>query len=368
MKVLVTGAKGFVGQNLSLRLQENNIEVLSYDLGNTKEELRSQLKDASFIVHLAGSNRPKTSDEFYSVNKGLTEEIIEIIKEEKLTLPLIFASTIQAALDNDYGRSKKEGEDALFTYSKETGNKVYIYRLSNLFGKWSRPNYNSVIATFCHNVAHDIPLIVNDPLAMFNFVYIDDVINEFLDVIQNGKNTTTKYLNVEPIYPITIGELASTITSFKEGRNERILPEVNKDFIKKLYSTYLTYLDSDNFGYKLLTHKDERGSFTEFVKTKDSGQVSINTINPGFTKGNHYHHTKTEKFLVIKGEGTINFRHVITNEVISYSVSDKEFTVLDIPPGYTHNIINTGTEELIFIIWANELFDPSKPDTTFTKV
>lgn len=365
MKVLITGAHGFVGRNLSLYLLERKIEVLSYDLGNDENDLRTFLKAANFVIHLAGANRPKTKEEFLTVNKGLTETIIEIIKEEKLTVPLIFASTIQAVLDNEYGKSKRAAEDVLLKYRSETHNDVYVFRLHNLFGKWSRPNYNSVVATFCHNIANDKDVVVNDESALFEFVYIDDVVRTFYEIITNTNNIKQDYYFVAPTYPITIGELAKIIKSFKTSRENKVLPGVNNDFIKKLYSTYLTYLPSNELKYRLLMHKDERGSFSEFIKGRDFGQVSVNVIAPGFTKGNHYHHTKIEKFLVVKGEATINFRHVITNEIITLDVSGDALEVVDIPPGYTHNIVNNSDNDVVFIIWANEMYDPDVPDTIY---
>ncbi len=368
MKVLITGAHGFVGRNLSLYLTERNIEVLSYDISNNESELRAFLKAADFVVHLAGANRPKTTEEFLTVNKGLTETIIEIIKEEKLTAPIIFASTIQAVLDNEYGKSKKAAEDVLLEYRDETGNDVYVFRLHNLFGKWSRPNYNSVVATFCHNIANDKDIVVNDESAHFEFVYIDDVVRAFYEIITSASKSKQNYYFVAPTYPITIGELAVIIKSFKTSRENKVLPNVNNDFVKKLYSTYLTYLPGDKLKYSLLMHKDERGSFSEFIKGREFGQVSVNVIAPGFTKGNHYHHTKIEKFLVVQGEATINFRHVVTNETITLNVSGADLEVVDIPPGYTHNIVNNSNSDVIFIIWANEMYDPDVPDTIYEKV
>lgn len=368
MKVLITGANGFIGKNLSFYLEERNVTVLRYDIDNTVTDLKTFLKAVDFIVHLAGANRPKTNDEFYEVNKGLTETIIDIIKDEKLKLPLIFSSTIHAEQNNDYGKSKKAAEDVLFAYEKETNNKVYIFRLHNLFGKWSRPNYNSVIATFCHNIANDKEIMINDPNAALDFVYIDDVMKTFYDVISNNYQTNTNYHHVSPSYNITIGELANTIKSFKDSRNNRFLPDVSEPLIKKLYSTYLTYLPGEAFKYPLLVHQDERGLFSEFIKHKTFGQVSVNVITPGFTKGNHYHHTKVEKFLVLKGVATINFKNIATNELVSLTVSGDKLEVVDIPPGFTHNIVNETNEDVVFIIWANELYDQNNPDTNYKEV
>ncbi|HZJ89745.1 MAG TPA: NAD-dependent epimerase/dehydratase family protein [Bacilli bacterium] len=368
MKVLITGANGFIGKNLSFYLKERNIDVLGFDLDNSTDDLKRYLKAADFVVHLAGANRPKSNDEFYEVNRGLTETIIDIISEENLKLPLIFSSTIHAEQDNDYGKSKKAAEEVLFAYEKATGNKVYVFRLHNLFGKWSRPHYNSVIATFCHNVAHNEDITINDPNAALDFVYIDDVVKTFYDVIIGAYNVNTKYYAVKQTHNITIGELARLIKSFKESRENRLLPDVQDAFVKKLYSTYLTYLPVEAFKYPLLVHQDERGLFSEFIKGEKFGQVSVNVITPGFTKGNHYHHTKIEKFLVLTGEATINFKHIATGELISLKVSGEKLEVVDIPPGYTHNIVNETDQDVVFVIWANEMYDPDNADTIFKKV
>lgn len=383
MKILITGAKGFVGQNLvetfknikdgkdqSFNLSYTIDDIFEYDLNSTKEDLKKYTKECDFVVHLAGVNRPQNPSEFYEGNKGFTETLCSYLKENNNKSPILISSSIQANKDNDYGISKKQGEDLLLEFSKENGNPVYIYRFANLFGKWCRPNYNSVVATWCYNIAHNIPIQINNKDAVVPLVYIDDVVNEIINCM-SGKptfDTTNNYYTVLPIYEVTLEELSETLYSFKESRKNNFVPLQN-GFSKKLYSTYLSYLPKDEFSYPLKMNIDQRGSFTEFVKTNDFGQVSINISKPGITKGEHWHHTKNEKFLVVKGEGIIQFRDIRTNEVIEYKVSDKVLEVVDIPTGYTHNIINTSdTEDMITIMWANEVFSPNKPDTYFEKV
>jgi len=282
--------------------------------------------------------------------------------------PIMISSSIQAELDNPYGQSKKAGEDLLFNYSKETGAKVLVYRFPNVFGKWCRPNYNSVVATFCHNVAHDLPIQVNDPSVVMNLVYIDDVVSELINALNDNENKRGNYCEVPVVHTITLGEIVDLIYSFKNSREERSIPDMSNPFTKKLYSTYLSYLPKNQFSYELKMNVDHRGSFTEFIKTIERGQVSVNVSKPGITKGNHWHHTKNEKFLVVSGKGVIRFRKIDTDEVIEYFVSGEKLEVVDIPTGYTHNIENLGDTDMVTIMWANEPFDPNKPDTYYLEV
>lgn len=366
MKVLITGGLGFVGQNLDVRLKEEGIETILFDKDHTVDDLIKMIHQTDFIVHLAGVNRPLNKEEFYQGNSNLTYQLTELVKEENRNIPIIFSSSIQAVLDNDYGKSKKQAEDYLIKYQKETHNDVYIFRLPNLFGKWSRPNYNSVVATFCHNIAHDLPITINDPNYLLPLVYIDDVVNAFINVIKFGSK---EIFNIVPTtYSITLGELAKLIYSFKESRKSLYLPEVGNPLIEKLYATYLTYLDETDFEYKVKSHVDERGSFTELFKTLNNGQFSVNVAKPGITKGNHYHHKKNEKFIVLSGEGIINLRKINSDKIVSIPVTGKDLTIVDMIPGYTHSITNTGKEEMVFFIWGSENFDPTRPDTTFLKV
>lgn len=369
MKVLITGVKGFIGKNLALRLKEQGIEVLPIDKDNLAE-LDDFVKKADFCVHLAGVNRPLDPQEFYDGNANLTYRLVESIKQSGKSLPVLFASSTQAALDNDYGKSKKMAEDYLFAFQKETGNPVYVYRFQNVFGKWCRPNYNSVVATFCYNIAHDLPIQVADPLAKREFVYIDDIGDTVIDLIKGGDyKGSANILSIKPSYEKTIGEIADMILSFKDSRNNLLLPDQEDEFSKKLYATYLSYLPEDTgFAYELNSHIDNRGSFTEFFRTNGYGQVSVNVSKPGITKGNHYHHTKNEKFLVVKGTCSIKFRKVGEDKIYEYICSGDKLVVVDIPCGYTHSITNIGTEDSVTIMWASELFDPSKPDTIYEEV
>lgn len=301
-------------------------------------------------------------------NFGVTSTLLDTLKKYKNTCPVMISSSIQAELNNPYGKSKKAGEGLLFNYSKETGAKVLVYRFPNVFGKWCRPNYNSAVATFCHNIAHDLPIIVNDPSVVMNLVYIDDVVSELINALEGNENRNGDFCEVTVIHTITLGEIADLIYSFRKSREERSIPNMSNEFIKKLYSTYLSYLPEDKFSYELKMNLDNRGSFTEFIKTPDRGQVSVNISKPGITKGNHWHHTKNEKFLVVNGRGVVRFRKIDSDEVIEYFVSGDKLEVVDIPTGYTHNIENIGDTDMVTIMWANEQFDPEKPDTYYLEV
>ncbi|RLL85224.1 capsular polysaccharide biosynthesis protein CapF [Petrotoga sp. Shatin.DS.tank11.9.2.9.3] len=369
MKILVTGSKGFVGKNLVLELKNSGYEeIYEYDIDTPKEKLDEYTKNCEFIFHLAGVNRPKDPNDFMKGNYGFALELLEKLKKNHNKSPILLTSSIQAELDNPYGKSKKAGEELLFQYSKENNTNVYIYRLPNLFGKWSKPNYNSVVSTFCYNIARDLDIKINNPEAEITLCYIDDVINEFKRALAGNPTKKGDYCYVPTTHKITVGELAETIKNFKETRKTLEVPNMKDPLIKKLYSTYLSYLPEDKFSYELKMNVDNRGFFTEFIKTFDRGQVSINISKPGITKGNHWHHTKNEKFLVVYGEGIIRFRKIDLKEVIEYNVSGAKLEVVDIPPGYTHNIQNIGDTDMVTVMWANEPFDPDNPDTHYLEV
>ncbi|MDF0727061.1 capsular polysaccharide biosynthesis protein CapF [Cytobacillus sp. S13-E01] len=369
MKILVTGAKGFIGKNLIAELRNQNYtDIFELCRETDPELLEKYCKEADFVFHLAGVNRPKDQSEFMDGNYGFTSTLLETLKKHQNSCPVMISSTIQAELDNPYGISKKAGEDLLLEYSKETGAKVLVYRLPNVFGKWCRPNYNSAVATFCHNVAHDLPINVNDPTVVMNLIYIDDVLEEFINALNGKENIEEDFCVVPVVHKTTLGEIVELIYSFKKSRVDRAIPNMSDPFTKKLYSTYLSYLPKDQFSYNLKMNVDQRGSFTEFIKTPDRGQVSVNISKPGITKGNHWHHSKNEKFLVVSGTGVIRFRKIDSYEIIEYFVSGDKMEVVDIPTGYTHNIENLGDTDMVTVMWANEYFDPEKPDTYFLEV
>lgn len=368
--VLVTGANGFIGKNLLVSLAERaDIRVTGFCSADSPETLSGLVRDADFIFHLAGVNRPQNVEEFAIGNAGMTQTVISHLVEQGKATPLLIPSSIQAAQDNPYGISKRRAEDAVFAYGSKSGAAVYVYRLPNVFGKWCRPNYNSAVATFCNNIAADLPIQVNDPSVMMNLVYIDDVVNEFIAALDGKGEMPGSFCEVRPVHTITLGGIVDLLHSFKESRANLAIANMSDPFTKKLYSTYLSYLPQKGFSYPLKMNKDERGSFTEFIKTADRGQVSVNISKPGITKGEHWHHTKNEKFLVVSGQGVIRFRRVVGGEeVIEYPVSGERLEVVDIPPGYTHNISNTGDTDLVTVMWCNEIFDPARPDTFFLPV
>jgi UDP-2-acetamido-2,6-beta-L-arabino-hexul-4-ose reductase len=369
MKILVTGAKGFIGKNLIAELKNRkHTNIFEYDMDTDPALLDQYCKEADFVFHLAGVNRPKDQSEFMEGNFGFTSTLLATLSEYKNNCPIMISSSIQAELDNPYGKSKKAGEDLLFRYGKESGAKVLVYRFPNVFGKWCRPNYNSAVATFCHNIAHDLPINVNDPSVVMHLVYIDDVIEELINALNVKESKAGDFCEVPVVCTITLGEIADLIYSFKRSRDERSIPDMSDAFTKKLYSTYLSYLSEDKFSYELKMNVDNRGSFTEFIRTPERGQVSVNISKPGITKGNHWHHTKNEKFLVVSGKGVIRFRRIDTDEIIEYFVSGDKMEVVDIPTGYTHNIENLGDKDMVTIMWANESFDPERPETYFLEV
>lgn len=371
MKILVTGSAGFVGRNLVLELQNRGHEIFRCTLETTKEQLEQYTKECEFVFHLAGVNRPKEEKEFFEGNAGFTGEFLALLEKAGNRAPVALSSSIQAERDNPYGRSKRQAEDLLFAHGEQTGAPVYVYRLPNLFGKWSMPNYNSVVATFCNNIARGLPVTIHDPDSEVPLCYIDDLVAEFLRCLEEkptpyGKDS--RYCTVPEVYRRTVGQIASLLEGFRENRSTLALPDLSDPFERKLYSTYLSYFPEDSFSYPLVTHSDHRGSFTEFLRTPDRGQVSVNVSKPGITKGNHWHHTKNEKFLVVSGQGLIRFRRVDGEEILEYPVSGDRLEVVDIPPGYTHTITNTGETDLVTVMWVNECYDPKKPDTYVLEV
>ena len=371
--ILITGAGGFVGKNLVATLRTAGYtDLMLFEKDDTPETLADYCRRAAFVVHLAGINRPTDPSEFYTGNAGLTDTLLANLEVAGNTAPVLVTSSTQAELDNDYGKSKRQAEEAIFAHRRRTGAMVYVFRMPGVFGKWCRPNYNSVVATFCHNVAHGLPIQVRDSAFSLPLVYIDDVVACILaafdgDVMMD--RSATPICHMHPIHEVTLGRLAELIQGFAAGRTSLAVPDLAPgSFEKKLYSTYLSYLPSDQFSYPLEMHTDNRGSFTEFLRSPERGQVSINISHPGIVKGNHWHHTKNEKFLVVKGEGVIRFRNIFSKEVIEYHVSGDKLEVVDIPCGYTHNIENVGTEDMVTVMWANEAFDPDHPDTFFEPV
>jgi len=369
MKILVTGSGGFVGKNLISELRNRGYEnIFEYTRDTDKSLLQDYTKECDFVYHLAGVNRPKEEKEFMEGNFGFTSELLDLLKKNNNKSPILVTSSIQADRDNPYGKSKKAGEELLFKYEKETGAKVFVYRLPNLFGKWSKPNYNSAVSTFCYNIARDIEIQVNDPEVELTLSYIGDVVKEFINAMKGNPTQEGNFSRIPIVYNVKLGKIAELIKSFRQSRYDLFIPDMKDSFTKNLYSTYLSYIPEEKFSYELKMNIDNRGSFTEFVKSPERGQVSVNVSKPGITKGNHWHHTKNEKFLVVSGEGLIRFRKVGSDDIIEYRVSGTKFEVVDIPTGYTHNIINVGDTDLVTVMWANETFDPENPDTYFLEV
>lgn len=369
MNILVTGAKGFLGRNLIAELKNRGYNnVFEFSRESDKSDLEKYAKDCDFVFHLAGVNRPQDEQEFMEGNFGFTSELLELLKRHNNKAPVLMTSSIQAERDNLYGKSKKAGEELVFNYYNEVGAKVYVYRLSNLFGKWSKPNYNTVVATFCRNISRGLDIQINDPDVELNLCYIDDLIEEFFRALNDNPTMQGDYCIVPITHMVKLGELACIIKGFKESRTNLVIPNMENTLIKKLYSTYLSFLPEDQFSYDLKMHSDPRGSFTEFIRTAERGQVSVNVSKPGITKGNHWHHTKNEKFLVVSGEGLIRFRRLDSTDIIEYRVSGEKLQVVDIPVGYTHSIVNIGECDLVTVMWVNECFDPEKPDTYMLEV
>lgn len=398
MNVLITGAKGFVGNNLAEALKNirdgkdrtrPNLkieEIYLYDIDSSKEELETACEKADFVFNLAGVNRPKDNSEFIKGNFGFAEELLDTLKKYNNKCPVMLASSVQATLigryDGDYGRSKKAGEELFFDYASKTGARVLVYRFPNLFGKWCRPNYNSAVATFCHNTANDLPITVNDRNTELELLYIDDLVTEMLDALE-GKEHHCEFEGVKTVlkengkycaapitHKVTLGEIADLLDGFKAQPETLLMPEIpDNSFAKKLYSTYLSYLPKEKVSFPLKMNVDNRGSFTELLRTENCGQISVNISKPGITKGQHWHNSKWEFFIVVSGHGLIQLRKVGTDEVLNFEVSGDKIEAIHMLPGYTHNIINLSeTENLVTVMWANEQFDPNKPDTFFEEV
>ena len=362
MRVLVTGSNGFIGKNLIVRLNELDISYEVFTRSNSVIDLQGLIEKSDFIIHLAGENRPEDEGDFEVVNSGLTSLICDKIRMIEKNIPIILASSTQAEYQNLYGKSKLRAELAVENLEEDTGNSSYIYRLPGVFGKWCKPNYNSVVATFCHNISHDLPVQINDPAFELSLVYIDDVVEEFINVIQGVKDDS-KTFSVQPEYKIKLGDLADQIKMFRESRDSLITERVGSGLVRKLYSTYLSYISPEKFAYSIPSYGDERGMFAEMLKTKDSGQVSFFTAKPGVTRGGHYHHSKTEKFLVVKGDARFGFRHIASDETHEIITTSEELKIVETMPGWAHNITNIGDEDIVVMLWANEIFDPEKPDT-----
>ena len=398
MKILVTGAEGFVGKNLVVTLKNiqegkdrtrpklNIEEIFSYDVNSTIEDLNEYCSQADFVFHLAGVNRPENSRDFMEGNYGFSSVLLNCLKSHGNTCPVMLSSSIQATLigryDSEYGRSKKAGEELFFAYAKEVGASVLLSRFPNIFGKWCRPNYNSAVATFCHNIANDLPITVSDPAIELELVYIDDLVEEMLDALegkahrctfdgtQTVRDETGRYCAVPKTHRVTLGKIVSLLDSFAQQPNTLMMPSIpNDSFEKKLYSTYLSYLPKEKVCFSLKMNRDDRGSFTELLKTAECGQFSVNISKPGITKGQHWHHSKWEFFMVVSGHGLIQERKIGSDEIIEFEVSGEQIRAIHMLPGYTHNIINLSeTENLVTVMWANESFDPAHPDTYFEVV
>lgn len=376
MKLLVTGANGFVGKNFIIHLNEiSDVDVVTFTRDNSISGLPSLVSDVDGIIHLAGINRPQHDDEFKQGNADLTQALADavfnVVQSQKRFIPIIYSSSIQAERDNPYGQSKKAAEDILLKLSDTTQNPVYIYRLANVFGKWCKPNYNSMVATFCHNIIRDLPIEIHNQDAEVQLVYVDDVVSmmlarlkEALVALQaNEAPPTSGFALAGPVYTKTVGQIAQQLNLFKESRETLISERVGTGFTRKLYSTYVSYLPTDKFTYTVPKYGDERGVFVEMLKTPDAGQFSYFTAHPGITRGGHYHHTKTEKFLVIKGKACFKFRHMVTGEFYELFTDGENPEIVETVPGWTHDITNVGQDELVCMLWANEIFDRENPDT-----
>lgn len=370
MRVLVTGANGFIGKNLIERLARyDHVDLLTFKRKDDIDILTHHLKDADIVFHLAGINRPDDIKDFNVGNVDLTRKIVDILEKTGKKTPIVLTSSIQASLDNPYGISKKAAEDILIEYSQRNDTKIYIYRLPNVFGKWCRPNYNSAVATFCYNISHGIELFISDKNNEIELIYIDNVVSEFARLLSDKDADNGKYYHfIEGAHKIALGELVKKLRSFKNVRKTLIVPDLSDDFTRYLHATYLSYLDRNDFSYPLDTRVDERGSLAELIKSEHFGQIFVSTTHKGVTRGNHYHNTKIEKFCVLKGKAVIKFRHIFEKEITSYFVSGDKIEVVDVPPGYTHSIENLGGEDMIVLFWANQIFDKENPETYFLEV
>ena len=373
MRVLVTGSDGFVGRNLCVRLRElPHFEVICIDRASSESDLSNGLSNCDFVFHLAGVNRPPEPSEFMVGNRDLTARLARILAPRGGSIPIVFSSSAQADRDNPYGLSKRAAEQELLQALPNADRLVHVFRLPNIFGKWCRPNYNSAVATFCYNIARGLPITINDPAAKVNLVYIDDVVDAFLGILESHRDGRSidggPFRDVRPVYPVTVGEVAAAIEYFHKARREISIDSVGVGFLRCLYATYLSYLPTADFAYQITRHVDPRGTFAEVLRTRDSGQISFFTAHPGVTRGGHYHHTKNEKFLVVSGHARFGFQHVITGETHSITTTGDCPTVVDTVPGWAHDITNIGNDELIVLLWANEVFDRERPDTVTHQV
>jgi UDP-2-acetamido-2,6-beta-L-arabino-hexul-4-ose reductase len=368
MRVLVTGSNGFIGKNLFVHLKElQQFHVITFTRDDLIDDLHEIVEQSDAVIHLAGKNRPQEMSDFDMFNVGLTQSLCDAISNTGRKIPLVLASSIQVDQGTPYGNSKLAVEKAVEALARNTGNPCYVYRLPNVFGKWCKPNYNSVVATFCYNIIHDIPVQINDETTRLRLVYVDDVVSSFIHSIQ-VETEGFSMPEIEPEYSITLGELAEQLNSFMNCRSSLILEPVGKGLTRALYSTFVSYLTPEQFSYPLIHYGDERGMFVEVFKTKDSGQFSFFTSLPNVTRGAHYHHSKTEKFLVIKGKARFGFRHIVTNKTYELFTSEDVPQIVDTPPGWTHEITNVGDKEMVVMLWANEIFDRDQPDTIDAKV
>jgi UDP-2-acetamido-2,6-beta-L-arabino-hexul-4-ose reductase len=369
ISVLVTGSNGFIGKNLRVALgRMPNINLKTFDVEDDWTTLEGHLREADVVFHLAGVNRPRLEEEFVEGNTELTRRIIEFLSLINRTPLIVISSSVQAEQDNPYGRSKLGAEQALLEYHRATNGRVCIYRLPNVFGKWSRPNYNTVVATFCYNVIHGLEVSISDPSKELELVYIDEVVREFISLLAEDPPEQALYRTVTRTFRVTLGTLSQKIRGFKEMRSNLLVPDLSDEFMRCLHATYLSFLDSKDFTYSLDVKHDNRGMLFELIKSESFGQIFVSTTRAGVTRGNHYHDSKIEKFCVIKGQAAIRFRQILTGETIDYTVSGQKVEVIDIPPGYTHHIENLSDDEMIVLFWANRIFDPASPDTFYCEV
>ena len=369
IRVLVTGAKGFIGQNLVVALlRRSDVEVLTFEIGDPGERLTGALGEADVVFHLAGVNRPPTVEEFGAVNAGLTRHVVDTLHAGARRPTIVLTSSTQALLDNPYGKSKLQAEGVLKDYVDRDGGGARVFRLPNVFGKWSRPNYNSVVSTFCHNIAHGLPITISDPAREIQLVYIDDVVRSFVGLLDSVQDHTFAFGEVRPVFTVTLQTIVDTILRFKDIRMTLVSPDFSDPFARRLYPTFLSYLEPTEFAYPLKGRTDDRGTLAELLKSHQFGQIFVSRTRPGITRGNHFHDSKIEKFCVLEGEAVVRFRHIVTSAMSAYQVKGTDFKVVDIPPGYTHSIENTGSTELITLFWADEIFNPEMPDTYPAKV
>ena len=371
MKILVTGARGFLGRNLAAHLlQRTDTELFLFDLDNEERELERWLSESDLVYHLAGVNRPTNVEDFEAGNAEFVEKLVGMIQASGRSPHVVVSSSIQAAFDNPYGVSKRRGEEIFERFAAETSDAVSVFRLKNIFGKWCRPNYNSVVATFCHNIANDRPIEISDPNRELELVYVDDVVEAFINESECRPQRETIFVDPDPVpsYTITLGDLAGRIQFFREMQETFHIPDFSVPFNRQLYATYLSYVPPERWEYAPTIRTDDRGNLAELVKSAHFGQIFVSRTRPGITRGNHYHHTKTEKFIVVAGEGLIRFRQIHGSEILEYRVRGEDYRIVEIPPGYTHSITNVGTTEMITLFWASEPFDPDKPDTHFLAI